>query len=543
MRRSFVLGPLVLAGVVFAAGWIGLLVDADAGWALTVENVGLFAVTLAGAAAGLVAWRDPRQGATRRPFLFLGLGSFAWGIGQAAWTIYTLRGVEIPFPSLADVGYLASLPFFAAGIVLWPRRHRLWTGSAVFDAMLAVGLAALLSYKYALEPILQAGLHSSTDWFGLAYPLGDFLVVTVVVGGLLLDGWAEHGRLSVVGAGLLCLAAADTIFALDVGDGTLLATFDPMWAVPFGLLAVASTLPRRWPSSKLRGVSGFGVPFVVTVLVGLVAGVHGVGEVLEEGWAGVEDFGFAGLLVLVAARALYTARMSDHQTERLRTAERELLRAQASRDRFLVELVNAQEIEARKIADLLHDEVVQQLTALGFRLELEAQRHQLPKLTELAHEGSAITASIRRLLVELHPAVLESQGLGPAIDAVAEGLRERGVDVRVSPFPHRLPRELETLTYRLVQEALGNVQRHSHALYAEVEVTLADGTLRARISDTGSGTLPDRAGEDGLGLQVARERVELAGGRFLAVARPGNGTDVMFELPLPESDEAAEAAS
>jgi signal transduction histidine kinase len=245
---------------------------------------------------------------------------------------------------------------------------------------------------------------------------------------------------------------------------------------------------------------------------------------------------------LAAGLVLAAVGSSKRQTARLRTTEVELRRAQATRDRFLVELVNAQEIEARKIADLLHDDVVQQLTALGFRLELEAQRHELPRLKELARDGNAITASIRRLLVELHPAILESQGLGPAIDVVADGLRERGVEVRVSAFPRRLPRELETLTYRLVQDALAAVHR-THEGYAEVELSVSDGVLRVRISDSGGGASLDEAGAHAFGLQVARERVELAGGRFLVEARPGDGTEVVFELPVPQSAEPMEAVS
>jgi signal transduction histidine kinase len=261
------------------------------------------------------------------------------------------------------------------------------------------------------------------------------------------------------------------------------------------------------------------------------------------GWVDAEGATFVVLLVVIATRAVQVAARNKQQAAKLQGTERELRRAQATRDRFLVELVNAQEIEARKIADLLHDDVVQQLTALGFRLELEAQRHEIGRLTELAHEASAITASIRRLLVEIHPAILDSQGLGPAIDVVAEGLRERGIDVRVTPFPHRLPRELETLAYRLVQEALGNVQRHSHALFAEVELRLVDGVLRVRIRDTGAGISLDEASAEGLGLHVARERVELLGGRFFVEARPGHGTNVVFELPLPEQAESEEAVS
>jgi two-component system NarL family sensor kinase len=274
--------------------------------------------------------------------------------------------------------------------------------------------------------------------------------------------------------------------------------------------------------------------FLTAALLAVFAGL---------GWVDAEGATVAVLLVVIATRAVQVAAKSKQQAATLQGIERELRRAQATRDRFLVELVNAQETEARKIADLLHDDVVQQLTALGFRLELEAQRHELPRLTELARDASAITASIRRLLVELHPAILDSQGLGPAVDVVADGLRERGIEVRVSPFPHRLPRELEALTYRLVQEALGNVQRHSHALFAEVELRLAEGLLRVQIRDTGAGVSHDEASTEGLGLHVARERVELLGGRFLVQARPGHGTKVVFELPIPEHAQAAEAVS
>lgn len=244
----------------------------------------------------------------------------------------------------------------------------------------------------------------------------------------------------------------------------------------------------------------------------------------------------AVLLALVVLRELLTGREDSRRRVLLEDARR-------SRDRFLVELVNSQERSSRKIADLLHDDVVQQLTALGFRLELEAQKNELPRLSELAHDTGKITASIRQLLVELHPAILDSQGLAPAIDVVAEGLRERGIDVRVSPFPHRLPRETETLVYRLVQEALANVLRHSEAQNAEVELRLKDGVLRGRVSDTGTGAGADGHGAEGIGLLVARERVELAGGRFLVDAKHREGTDFLFELPLADERADEEVAS
>jgi signal transduction histidine kinase len=541
MRRSVLLWSLAGAVALWAVGWLGVL--AETPWGITVENLGFLAVPLCAAVAAALTARDPRQGRARRSFLFLALGSLAWAAGQGAWTVSAATGDELPFPSVADVGYLAALPLFGMAVVLWPRRRRLRSGSLVFDATLAIGLTALLFFDLAIRPILQEGVHGVSGWFALAYPVADLLLATLVIAGAFLDGWADRGRLSLVGAALIGLAVADTIFAVDVGDGRLTALLDVTWILPFAALTAAALLPRGWPASLRRPIPTLALPIATTVLVGCVAAIHGVGELGEEGLQGLDAFALATLLILVSTRALLMARASAVYAAKLERTDADLRAAQAARNRFLVEVVNAQETEARRIADLLHDDVVQQLTALGFRLELAAQRHELPQLTELAREGSAITGAIRRLLVELHPVVLESQGLGPAIDVAAERLRERGVDVRVTPFPHRLPRELETLTYRIVQEALANVQRHSHALYAEVELRLADGVLRGRVRDTGAGFSLDEPSGGAIGLHVSRERVELVGGRFLVEASPGQGTSVVFELPLPGSDEATEAVS
>jgi signal transduction histidine kinase len=206
------------------------------------------------------------------------------------------------------------------------------------------------------------------------------------------------------------------------------------------------------------------------------------------------------------------------------------------RGRLIAETVAAQEREARRIGELLHDDAVQQLTALGLRLELEAQRSGQATLSELAVSCGSITSSLRRLLADLHSAVLESQGLGSAIDGAAETLRSRGVAVDVRPFVIRLGPEVERLVYRLVQEALSNVLKHASATSVEVALTTAGDSLRCRVSDDGCGFEPDRletAVKDGhLGLHIVRERVEFAGGRLLVESRPGHGTAFSFELPL-----------
>lgn len=210
-------------------------------------------------------------------------------------------------------------------------------------------------------------------------------------------------------------------------------------------------------------------------------------------------------------------------------------RERASRDRFMAEVVAAQERDARRISELLHDNAVQRLTALALQLELAAQDGD-EVLGAAATAANEITASLRRLVVELHPAVLESQGLSAAIEASAESLRAHGVEVDVEYLEHRLPAETELIVYRLVQEALANTLKHARARRVEVGLSLRDKTLRGRVTDDGTGFATERmktAVRDGhLGLHLVRERVEMGGGRFLLESDPGSGTTFSFELPL-----------
>jgi signal transduction histidine kinase len=211
-------------------------------------------------------------------------------------------------------------------------------------------------------------------------------------------------------------------------------------------------------------------------------------------------------------------------------------REREARDRFIAEVVRARDLEARRIAELLHDDAVQQLTALSMRLDLAALQREDARLAELAREAARINESLRRLLVDLHPAVLESQGLGAGVETAAAGLRVLGVDVRVDRFDHRLAPEVEQLAYRLVQEALANVLKHAGASRVDVALRIDGGVLRCSVDDDGVGALDDdvegalRRGS--LGLHLVRERVELADGRFEIGRRHAGGTRFAFELPL-----------
>jgi signal transduction histidine kinase len=532
MRRKRLIGTaLGTSCAVWLVGWIGTLSGVVN--AYHVENVGWTLLAASAAACSFSAAFDAGKRRARTSFVFLGTGMLAWALGQVAWTIYAFQGVTLPYPSLSDVGYLAAMPLLTVGVLTWPRRRSGWTGGALLDGALTLGAVAVVSYTFSFEPILESGVEGAQAWLGFFYPASELALVAIVGAGLLLDRWADPVRVALVGVGLLSLAVADTVFAVDALDETMSNLTNVGWTLAFAALGAATLLPEGWPARASRRVPEFLPAIAVTFLLGLAAAAFAVRELGQQGWQGADAVAVGFLLVLVATRVLLVARVQSRQNAELFETQKALHEAQRTRDHFLVELVNAQERGARDIADVLHDDVVQQLTALGFRLELEAQRTEAPKLRELTHDTGKITASIRGLLVELHPAILDGRGLAPAIDVVAEGLRDHGIDVRVTPFPHRIQRETETLAYRLVQGALAHVRSDPQARSAEVELRLNDNTLHGRISSVGSGGEPDDHTSNGVSLLVARKRAELAGGRFQLNAIRGRGTDIVFELPIP----------
>jgi signal transduction histidine kinase len=212
------------------------------------------------------------------------------------------------------------------------------------------------------------------------------------------------------------------------------------------------------------------------------------------------------------------------------------VRERATRDEFVAQMVTTQEYHSRRVAELLHEDVVQQLTALGFGLELASMRSGDGSLAELSASAGHIMTSLRRLLVDLHPAVLESQGLAAAVGVAAAELRATGVEVDVSPFGERFGSTLEQLAYRAVQEAFKNVLAHARAERVTVEIVERDSVFVCKITDDGRGfdaAQPIDVRQPGrLGMKLVRKRIELAGGTFYLRSTPGNGTTFAFTLPV-----------
>lgn len=205
-------------------------------------------------------------------------------------------------------------------------------------------------------------------------------------------------------------------------------------------------------------------------------------------------------------------------------------------------LLRIQEDERRAIARELHDEIGQLLT--GLKLQLDAglkAAGDTPLRTHFAEAhatASNLLEHVRILTQQYRPRVLDDLGLQPAIEwHLKQFTKQTGIEVDfAADLPAgRLPGELETVVYRIVQEALTNAARHAQAKQAAVAITREDKQLIVEISDRGRGFDVTRAlaKTDSLGLAGLRERVNLAGGRIEIHSALGQGTRITAEFPLP----------
>jgi signal transduction histidine kinase len=211
------------------------------------------------------------------------------------------------------------------------------------------------------------------------------------------------------------------------------------------------------------------------------------------------------------------------------------LSERVSRD-ALRRIVQAQELERRRLARELHDETGQALTSilLGLKTidDADADGAVREAVQELRDRVVTTLQDVRRLAVELRPKVLDDFGLVSALERLAETFDEAtGIRVQVETLTsERLPGEVETTLFRIAQEALTNVVKHAHARNVTVLLTRREGTAAVVIEDDGRGFDPEHVDSDGIGLVGMRERVALLGGRLRVESSPGSGTTISAEV-------------
>jgi signal transduction histidine kinase len=200
-------------------------------------------------------------------------------------------------------------------------------------------------------------------------------------------------------------------------------------------------------------------------------------------------------------------------------------------------VVDAQEQERRRLARELHDETGQALTSilLGLRAleETLATDEARAATAELRERVVATLQDVRGLAVELRPSALDDFGLVAALERLTASFAEQtgiAVDFETALPEERLPGEMETALYRIVQESLTNVVKHAHARRVSILLTRTSGAVKAVIEDDGRGIGDDVGG--GFGLVGMRERLALLGGRLEIESGPGSGTTIAAEVPL-----------
>jgi signal transduction histidine kinase len=269
------------------------------------------------------------------------------------------------------------------------------------------------------------------------------------------------------------------------------------------------------------------------VLGAITAGDEREGRVLTAGDRRIlETYATRAVLAIVIARVLSAERERLEAEGRLRASE---LR-EAGRRETLRRVVDAQEHERRRIARELHDETGQALTSvlLGLRLIEEVSPDVRTAVSELRETITAAIQELRALAVELRPKALDDFGLGAAIERLADTYSRRTgivIDVHVASLGDRLPEDVETALYRIVQESLTNVAKHAGAATASVTVHRRPCAVTAVVEDDGGGFDP-AAITTGLGLTSIRERAELVSGTVRVESRPGVGTTIAVEVPL-----------
>ena len=228
------------------------------------------------------------------------------------------------------------------------------------------------------------------------------------------------------------------------------------------------------------------------------------------------------------------------RTGELREMMSDLESVDEQRRRLLSHLVRAQEDERTQIANDIHDDPLQKLVAAKMKVELVGRANGDPHAFEDITEAlRSCISSLRLLLFDLRPPILDEEGVGAAIRYVlGQWNAEIGYDVR-DELGIAIPADTRAIFFRIAHEALSNARKHADATHLDVEVEPHDGGYLMRINDNGVGFDPAQVAATNpghLGLVAMRERAEMAGGKIDLYSLPGSGTVLEVWMPAPAAE-------
>lgn len=478
------------------------------------------------------------------------------------------------------VFFVYGLAFFSMGIAL----------------TLETGRSPLLAERRVLRPLALFGLlHGAHEWLeiillqglwlGLPFPpafawlrvilLTISFLPLVIFGSLMLSDQLHIPsiRFSILAALMVIYLAAIELSA-RIDPENLVAHVDALarylLATPGGILAGLGLLFRSRQvqlEKRLKLVQPFRWAAIGIGLYGLTqvfvssAGIFPTNILNAQTFQSIAGFPIQVLRATVAILVTVNLIRAIHIVEREREAQllsaqqarvkaleqvqRELIQRETLRRQLLRHTVIAQEEERARIARELHDETAQELTA--FTLNLATLRASLPQRSDVAELvarlqslSQQMSRGIYRMVRDLRPAQLDDLGLVPALKYLAdEGSEQLQLEIAVEIYGprQRLDPLIETVIFRVAQEALANVSHHAQIKHAKVQLIFEPERVTLRICDTGVGfdvhaTLsPPR----GWGLAGMRERAESLDGEFKLQSAPGQGTTVDVIIPLTQT--------
>lgn len=564
-------GAIATVLVVFQAIW--LRAQLGGAYATTVF-ADLFAIAVAAVAAVacVAAARRVGAGRRRRGWILLGCAVASWGLGMVVWSYYELILRQEPFPSLADLGFLGTIPF-AAAVVSFSAEGRGARGVSrgvrtLLDGMIIAGSLLFVSWATVLGPLYRSGFTSMTEAFlTLAYPAGDVVVLAATI---FLLARAPAGRLPLmlVALGLVALSVADSGFTYLVlhdayATGNLI---DVVWNVGFLAIGLGAIAQRRAvapdvveaPTSSTRSVL---IPYAPAVVaVGIAAT-----ETITHGGLGVFlTWNAIAVVSVILIRQLITlldnvalnrdlAAKVEERTAELRATVRGLEDANALQESFIASvshelrtpltlIIGAASSLARPDLGLV--DPARGLAAITLR---GAQRMSLLVEDLFVASGVADAGRAARAQISLDTAV------GSVLEGFAERDRRLVVDVPAGLMVHADAGSLSVV----LRQLLSNAEKFSSPgsrVFVEacdrgdwVDIVVADegpGIARGdreKIFDRFTqldGTSTRRYGGLGLGLYLARCLTRAMGGMIAAID-DSRFVGATFRVTLPRAHAAA----
>jgi diguanylate cyclase (GGDEF)-like protein len=335
-RLRLAIGALLFGGTALVAlhDWLGI---GGSGLDHLVNGPLYDAVVLSAAAGCLIKATD--GGRDRGAWLAIAAAIFSWGLAEVYWTVFITGNPSAPYPSPADVAYLAYYPLAAAGLVLLVRARaqeldwRLWM-DGVIAALGTAALGAAFVFEFVADRTTGTPLQQATT---LAYPLGDIMMLALVIGIVALTRWRPGRTWSLLLAGLGALVVADLAFTLSEFDSNLPGGD---WIEPIYLIAAVCIGAEAWqpradpirPAARFDGWRELIVPgFFATVMIGLFAMQY------FSRASALTTVLWTATMLAVIARLAISVRENKILLEQVRTDE---LTGLGNRGRLQVDLAN-----------------------------------------------------------------------------------------------------------------------------------------------------------------------------------------------------------